>query len=266
MRDGRKVAEVATNGDTLTFNSRPLMELGAGRVLGVPWSVLVVLAVFVVCQVVATRTTAGRTLYAVGANPRAGRLFGINLAGCRFWVFVASGAAAGLAGALLSGQAATAVPSAGVAYELLAITAVLLGGTSLRGEGSVAGIVECWVRPLVELASKRESKHSIALLAREAGDATADARSVVSAHLDPSVEVCLQALRAALPGVEDTLIVQGCLWMIAAAMSTITAAGRAQRLAGRAPMPRRPDALLAPLVAFTAGGLLAIAPTAAPPS
>lgn len=133
MRDGRKVAEVATGGDTLTFDSRPLMELGGGQVLGVPWSVLVVLAVLVVCQVVATRTTTGRTLYAVGANPRAARLSGINLAGCRFWVFVASGAAAGLAGVPLTGQAATAVPSAGVGYELL-------GSTSLRGgEGSVLG-------------------------------------------------------------------------------------------------------------------------------
>lgn len=136
----RGLTYVATGGDTLTFDSEPLMELGAGRVLGVPWSVLVVLAAFVVCQVVATRTTAGRTLYAVGANPRAARLSGINLAGYRFWVFVASGAVAGLAGVLLTGQAATAVPSAGVGYELLAITAVLLGGTSLRGgEGSVLG-------------------------------------------------------------------------------------------------------------------------------
>lgn len=110
---------------------------------------------------------------------------------------------------------------------------------------SVAGIVECWVRPLVDLASKQESKHFIALLAREAGDPTADARSVVSAYLAPSVEVCLRALRAALPEVEDTLIVQGYLWMIAAAMSTITAAGRAQRLAGRAhaaPVRRAPRA------------------------
>lgn len=130
---------------------------------------------------------------------------------------------------------------------------------------SVAGIVECWVRPLVELASKRDSKHFIALLAREAGDATADARSIVSGHLDPSVEVCLRALRQALPGVGDALIIQGYLWMIAATMSTITAAGRAKRLAGRAPMPRRPDALLAPLVAFITGGLLAIAPAAASP-
>ena len=136
----RGITYVATRGDTLTFDSEALMNLGAGRVFGVPWSVLVMLAVFLVCQLVATRTTPGRTLYAVGANPRAARLCGINLASCRFWVFVASGAAAALAGVLLTGQAATAVPSAGVGYELLAITAVLLGGTSLRGgEGSVLG-------------------------------------------------------------------------------------------------------------------------------
>ncbi len=127
---------------------------------------------------------------------------------------------------------------------------------------SVAGIVECWVRPLVELASNRKSKYFIALLAREASDATADTRSIVSGYLDPSVGVCLRALRQALPGAGEALIVQGYLWMIAATMSTITAAGRAQRLAGRTPIPRRPDALLSPLVAFITGGLLALAPAA----
>lgn len=128
---------------------------------------------------------------------------------------------------------------------------------------SVAGIVECWVRPLVELACNRQSKYFIALLAREAGDGAADARSVVSEYLDPSAQLCIGALRRALPGVRETAVVHGYLWMIAATMSMITAAGRAQRLVTRAPMPRRPDALMPELAAFISGGLLALTSTPA---
>lgn len=136
----RGLTYVATGGDTLAVESEALLDLGSGRVLGIPWSVLIVLAAFLACQFVATRTTVGRTLYAIGANPRAARLCGIGLARYRFWILVASGAAAGLAGVLLTGQAATAVPNAGIGYELLAITAVLLGGISLHGgKGGVLG-------------------------------------------------------------------------------------------------------------------------------
>lgn len=136
----RGLTYVFTGGDTVTFESEPLMQLGSGRILGVPWSVLIVISMFLACHAVATTTIAGRTLYAIGANPRASMLSGINLARCRFWVFLVSGAAAGLAGVLLTGQSAAAAPNAAIGYELLAITAVLLGGTSLRGgEGSVLG-------------------------------------------------------------------------------------------------------------------------------
>ena len=136
----RGLTYVVTQGETVAVTDEGLMDLGSGRVFGVPWSVLIVLAVFVVCHLVAAYTRVGRTIYAVGSNPRASRLSGIPLERYRFWVFVASGCAAGLAGVLLTGQAATAVPVAGIGYELLAITAVLLGSTSLHGgQGSIGG-------------------------------------------------------------------------------------------------------------------------------
>src|SRR5262249_21344248 len=67
-------------------------------------------------------------------------LSGLNLRKIRFWAFAASGASAGVAGLLLVGQSGTAVPGAASGYELLVITAVLLGGTSLAGgEGRTVG-------------------------------------------------------------------------------------------------------------------------------
>ncbi len=136
----RGAAFVISDSQTLNVMDEFMLGLGAGRLAGVPYSVLLMLALFGLCHFVATYTRAGRTLYAIGANPRASRLSGIRLSRYRYGVFIVNGLCAGLAGLLLIGQAATAVPSAGMGYELLVVTAVLLGGTSLNGgEGRVLG-------------------------------------------------------------------------------------------------------------------------------
>jgi ribose/xylose/arabinose/galactoside ABC-type transport system permease subunit len=136
----RGIAYVSTDGQTLSVVDPMILGIGSARILGIPWAALLMAAVFVGCHVFGTYTRAGRTLYAIGANPRASRLSGIELGRYRFAIFVASGLSAAVAGVLLIGQSATAVPAAGVGYELLVITAVLLGGTSLHGgEGRVSG-------------------------------------------------------------------------------------------------------------------------------
>ena len=136
----RGIAFVITDSQTLNVTNEFMLELGAGRIANVPYSVILMVALFGICHFVATYTQVGRTLYAIGANPRASRLSGIRLSHYRYGVFIINGLCAALAGLLLIGQAATAVPSAGVGYELLVITAVLLGGTSLNGgEGRVLG-------------------------------------------------------------------------------------------------------------------------------
>jgi ribose/xylose/arabinose/galactoside ABC-type transport system permease subunit len=136
----RGIAYVATDGQTLSVADPVILDIGSARIFGIPWAALLMVAVFVGCHVFGTYTRAGRTLYAIGANPRASRLSGIDLGRYRFGIFIASGISAAIAGVLLIGQSATAVPAAGVGYELLVITAVLLGGTSLHGgEGRVSG-------------------------------------------------------------------------------------------------------------------------------
>ncbi len=136
----RGVAFVLTDGSSTLINDDTLIYLGSGRLGGVPVSVWLMLAIYCMVHFIAARTRVGRSFYAIGANPRASLLSGLRLGRYRLLVFVASGASAGIAGILLNGQSGTAMPGAAAGYELMVVTAVLLGGTSLHGgEGSVVG-------------------------------------------------------------------------------------------------------------------------------
>ena len=126
-----------------------------------------------------------------------------------------------------------------------------------HGQPNVPAIVECWVRPLIEFASDRKSRYFIDLLARETSDASRDRQGILTEYIDPSAKICIGRLRQALPGIDETILIHGYLWMIAAVMSTVTAAGRAQRLGSK--KVKRPDSLLKPLVAFIVDGLVGIA-------
>jgi ribose/xylose/arabinose/galactoside ABC-type transport system permease subunit len=82
----------------------------------------------------------GRYLYALGGNAEAARASGINVAAIGMIAYTACGALAGLAGVVLAARVTTGQPNAGVGYELDAIAAVVIGGTSLSGGvGSVGG-------------------------------------------------------------------------------------------------------------------------------
>jgi len=134
----RGIAFIVTDGQTAMVQNEPILSFGFGRILGVPYSVWILVAVFAAAHFLAQRTAVGRSIFAIGASPRAALLSGLNLNRMRFWMFVASGISAALAGVLLIGQSGAAVPSGATGYELQVITAVLLGGTSLAGgEGSV---------------------------------------------------------------------------------------------------------------------------------
>lgn len=114
--------------------------IGQGIVFGVPMPVILFAAVFLLAWGVLRLTTFGRYVYAVGGNPRAALTSGIRVRWVLFSVYAISGVLCGLAGLLLSARTSAALPQAGVAYELDAIAAVVIGGTSLAGGvGSVVG-------------------------------------------------------------------------------------------------------------------------------
>ena len=93
-------------------------------------------------HVFASRTRIGRNIYAIGDNPTAARLAGIDVEGTRMLVYVVCGLLAGLGGIILAGNLASANPDLGRGYELDVIAAVILGGTALSGgRGSIPGVV-----------------------------------------------------------------------------------------------------------------------------
>lgn len=116
--------------------------VGTARWLGLPVQIFVMLAVAAVGVFVASRTVFGRHVYAVGGNERAAVSAGIRVTLVKISVYAISGACAGVGGVLLASQLSAADPTAANNYELGAIAAVVLGGTSLfGGQGTVVGSV-----------------------------------------------------------------------------------------------------------------------------
>lgn len=114
--------------------------------------VLALVVVVIVFQLVLSRTTFGRHIYAVGGNPTAARLSGVNVTGVTIAVFTLSGLLAGLAGPISAAYNASADPLAGTGYELDAIAAVVIGGASLAGgRGNVIGtLIGCLILTLLD--------------------------------------------------------------------------------------------------------------------
>jgi ribose/xylose/arabinose/galactoside ABC-type transport system permease subunit len=130
---------IYTNGQPIGVAAGPMRFLGAGTIGPIPVPIVVTLGVFAIAIVVLRSMTFGRYVYATGGNRRAAAFSGIDTNRVRVLVYVVSGLLAAIAGVVLTGRLATADPQAGVGYELDAIAAVVLGGTSLfGGEGSVA--------------------------------------------------------------------------------------------------------------------------------
>ncbi len=140
----------AARGLTLIYSGgRPIPALtdgyrwiGTGDIAGIPVPIILFGLVFALSHFVLTRTRFGRHVYAVGGNPHAAKVSGLPVRRIRFLVYVISGGLAAIAGMILTARTGSALPQAGVAYELDAIAAVVIGGTSLAGGiGRVTGTV-----------------------------------------------------------------------------------------------------------------------------
>ncbi|WP_395678759.1 ribose ABC transporter permease [Inquilinus sp.] len=129
-------------GDTTVFNpSLPFDFIGNATVLGVPWLVIIAFLVIVLSWLVLRRTVLGVHIYSVGGNPDAARLSGIKVWRVLLFVYGASGVLAGLGGVMSAARLYAANGTQlGTSYELDAIAAVILGGTSfVGGIGSIWG-------------------------------------------------------------------------------------------------------------------------------
>jgi erythritol transport system permease protein len=114
--------------------------LGAGNFLGINYSIWLMVILTLVAYIVTTRLPFGRHVYALGGNERAAELSGVRISRTKIIVYSISGFCSALVGLIIASQLVAAHPMTGDAFELTAIAAVVLGGTSLAGgRGSMGG-------------------------------------------------------------------------------------------------------------------------------
>lgn len=136
----RGVALTYTNGRPMSGISESYAFLGRGNLGSVPVAVIVMVALYVIAWTLLRNTAAGRYVVGIGSNAEAARLAGINVKLRLLGIYCISGLMAGLAGAVLASRLGSGQPTSGEGLELMAITAVVLGGTSIMGgRGTLIG-------------------------------------------------------------------------------------------------------------------------------
>ncbi|MFY4775820.1 ribose ABC transporter permease RbsC [Metabacillus sp. RGM 3146] len=138
----RGLTLVFTNGNPITgLGDNYLFQLfGRGYFFGIPVPAITMIFTFVILYVLLHKTPFGRRTYAIGGNEKASIISGIKVPRVKMMIYGLSGLLAALAGSILTSRLNSAQPTAGTSYELDAIAAVVLGGTSLSGgKGRIAG-------------------------------------------------------------------------------------------------------------------------------
>jgi ribose transport system permease protein len=126
----------------LEKNAEVFANIGNGYILGIPNPILIMAVVIGLAFFILKHTTIGRYVFAIGGNEEATKLSGVNVNRVKLFVYGISGMLAALAGVIITARLSSAQPTAGTGYELDAIAAVVLGGTSLAGGiGSVFGTI-----------------------------------------------------------------------------------------------------------------------------
>jgi ribose transport system permease protein len=137
----RGLAAFITRGYPIVFPSNfPFLLLGQGEIFQVPIMFIILVVVALIASFLLNATTLGRHIYAVGGNIEAARVSGIEVNRVRMFCYASSSVMGGLVGILLASRLGQGTPTIGAAYELWAIAATVIGGTSLfGGEGTVLG-------------------------------------------------------------------------------------------------------------------------------
>jgi len=136
----RGAAYLLADGTTVINSDINFEWIGNGYLGGVPWLIIIAFAVIALCWFILRRTTLGVHIYAVGGNIQAARLTGIKVSAVLLFVYAASGLLSGLGGLMSASRLYSANGNLGVGYELDAIAAVILGGTSfVGGIGTITG-------------------------------------------------------------------------------------------------------------------------------
>jgi ribose transport system permease protein len=142
MNIGRGIARIYTKAQTISVLNDQYMFWGMGSIFGIPIQLFCIIAVVAVSSFILNRTQMGRHIYAVGGNKQAAQYSGIRVKKVTFFVFIYCSLLASLAGILTVGRTFTATMTLGESAEMDAISAVVLGGTSMNGgRGTISGTV-----------------------------------------------------------------------------------------------------------------------------
>lgn len=137
--DGRTFPNLSGNPE---YGSDTFRWIGAGDILGIPVSIWMLVVVGLAAAYIARRTPLGRYIYAVGGNEKAAGLSGVRVTRVKFFVYMFSGFCAALVGIIIASQLVAAHPATGDTFELNAIAAAVLGGTSMSGgRGRIGGTI-----------------------------------------------------------------------------------------------------------------------------
>ncbi len=138
----RGLTMLYTQGHPISNLGSAFAFLGTGWILGIPVPVYIATLVVIAAIFITKKTKLGRYIYAIGGNEQAAKLSGIPINQVKIKVYAIAGALAALGGIIVASRLDSAQPNAGLSYELDAIAAVVIGGTSLSGgKGTIWGTV-----------------------------------------------------------------------------------------------------------------------------
>lgn len=142
METARGLCYIITNAYPVIGLPSSIAWIGRGYFLSIPVPIIIMLAMFIIASFISQKTKFGRYVYAVGSNPDASRLSGINTRQVIFTTYVIGGIMAGIASIILVSRIESGQPNAGQGWEFNAITATVIGGTSISGGvGNAFGVL-----------------------------------------------------------------------------------------------------------------------------
>ena len=138
----RGVALLLTDAAAVSVSSERFRFLGTGKIVGIPVPVFIFVGVALIASLVLAYTSTGRAIYAVGSNQEAAQLSGVNVRAAKIKAYVFSGVCVAIGSIVYLARLGSAQPMAGQSFEMEAVAATIIGGTSIvGGEGGVIGSV-----------------------------------------------------------------------------------------------------------------------------
>ncbi|XBX07530.1 ABC transporter permease [Enterocloster clostridioformis] len=146
MAIGRGIALAYSNGKPYPIEDPSFIAIGQGYFLGIPIPIILLVIVVAVGLITLKMTTFGRYIFAIGGNENAAKLSGVRTRRVKLAVYVISAICASIVGLILSARISSGQPTAGESYEMDAIAATAIGGTSMNGGlGSLVGTIEGFI-------------------------------------------------------------------------------------------------------------------------